>query len=352
MDRNIIKKIGQMFIVRMQGKLITKELETLIKDYNIGGICLYSKNYNTYEEMLSLINDLKSLNKKYNKEPLFIAIDQEGGRVNRLPKDINNLLSAKKISKKDEYIIESGNIIGEILLKSGINMNFAPVLDIQRFDDYHPIGNRCYGDNAKDASKKGNLMMKTLKENNIISVVKHFPGHGLVKYDSHLLLPIVTKDIDKTEDIIPFKDAIKEKTDAIMISHILLSKLDLFNPASLSKKVIKDYLKDKLNYQGLVITDDIKMKSVNLLYGYKRASLKAIKATSDIILIGAEHNTVIKCINYIYNKINDELEENINDSYNKILKIKKEYNIKDEKNNKIDIEKYNERINILNNKCK
>ena len=101
MDRNIIKKIGQMFIVRMQGKLITKELETLIKDYNIGGICLYSKNYNTYEEMLSLINDLKSLNKKYNKEPLFIAIDQEGGRVNRLPKDINNLLSAKKISKKD-----------------------------------------------------------------------------------------------------------------------------------------------------------------------------------------------------------------------------------------------------------
>ena len=197
MNKNIIKKIGQMFIIRMHGKKITNELEQLIKEYNIGGICLYSKNYNNYEEMLSLINDLKELNKKYNKEPLFIAIDQEGGRVNRLPKDIKNILSAKKISKKDKYITEAGNITGEILFKSGINMNFAPVLDIQRFDDNHPIGNRCFGTNAKDVSKKGNLMMKTLKENNIISVVKHFPGHGLVKYDSHLLLPIVTKNIDK-----------------------------------------------------------------------------------------------------------------------------------------------------------
>ena len=348
---NIKKQIGQMFIIRMHSKTITKELETLIKDYNIGGICLYSKNYDTYDEMLSLINELKALNRKYNKTPLFISIDQEGGRVNRLPKDIKNIVSSKKLSKNDECIKEAGTIFGEILSKSGINMNFSPVLDIQRFEDKHSIGDRCFGNNANDVSNKGLLMMKQLKNNNIISVVKHFPGHGLAKNDTHFLLPIVSKDIDNTEDIIPFKEAIKHNTDAIMISHILLSKIDPFNPASLSKKVIKDYLQNNLHYEGLIITDDLKMKSVNLLYGYKKSSLKAINAGNNIILIGAEHNKIIKCINYIYNKLNKELETNINNSYSKILSIKDKYNITDELNKPIDIEKYNERIDKLNNKC-
>ena len=347
---DIKKKIGQMFIIRMHTKTITSELETLIKDFNIGGVCLYSKNYTTYEEMLKLVNSLKETNKKYNKTPLFIAIDQEGGRVNRLPKDIKNISPAKKLSKNDKYIIEAGNITGELLFKTGINMNFSPVLDIQRFPDNHAIGDRCYGDNYKDVSHKANLMMKTLQDNKIISVVKHFPGHGLVKNDTHLFLPIVTKDIDNTEDIIPFKEAIKQNTDAIMISHILLSKLDPFNPASLSKKVIKDYLQTKLNYQGLIITDDLKMKSVNLLYGYRKSSLKAISAGSDIVLIGADHNKVINCINYIANRLTDELENNINNSYQKILKTKEKYNIEDKTNNKIDIEKYNKRIINLNKK--
>ena len=348
---SIKKQIGQMFIVRMLGKTITEELETLIKDYSIGGICLYSKNYNSYKEMLTLINNLKELNKKYNKTPLFIAIDQEGGRVNRLPKDINNIVSAKKLSKNNEYIKEAGNIFGEILSKSGINMNFSPVLDIQRFEDKHAIGDRCFGNNANDVSNKGLLMMKYLKKNNIISVVKHFPGHGLVKNDTHFLLPLVSKDIDNTEDIIPFKEAIKQNTDAMMLSHIIFSKIDLFNPASLSKKVIKGYLQNNLHYEGLIITDDLKMKPVNLLYGFKKSSLKAINAGNNLILIGAKHNIVINCINYINNKLNKELETNINNSYGKILSIKDKYNITDELNKPIDIEKYNERINKLNNKC-
>ena len=355
MNNNMIKKIGQMFIVRMQGKQITEELEQLIRDYIIGGICLYSKNYDTYDEMITLVNKLKQLNKKYNKEALFIAIDQEGGRVNRLPKDIRNIPAAKNISVNKEYIIEAGNIIGEVLSKTGINMNFAPVLDIQRFADNHPIGNRCFGTNANDVSKKGILMMKTLKDNNVISVVKHFPGHGMIKYDSHIFLPVTNKNIDNTEDIIPFKDAIEQNTDAIMISHILLSKIDMFNPASLSKKVIKNYLKEKLNYKGLVITDDLKMKAVNLLYGYKRSSIKAIKASADIILIGSDYNIVTKCINNINNKLNTELETNINDSYNKIIEIKNKYkindNINNNINNNINIDKYNERILVLNKKC-
>ncbi len=345
------KKIGQMFIIRMQGNSITEELEALIKDYNIGGICLYRKNYNSYKELINLINKLKKLNNKYNNTPLFIAIDQEGGRVNRLPKDFINILPASKISKKEEYIEEAGNITGELLSKLGINMNFAPVLDIKRFPDNHPIGDRCFGNNANEVSKKGNLYMQTLKDNNIISVVKHFPGHGLVKKDSHIFLPIVTKNINDTEDIIPFKESIKMNVDAIMISHILLTKIDKFTPASLSKKVVKEYLKDKLNYKGLIITDDLKMKSVNLLYGYKKSSLKAINAGCNIVLIGADYNKIKECINYIKDKLTDETISNINNSYEKIINIKNKYKIKDEEKEDFSIDKYNNRINNLNNNC-
>ena len=348
---NIKEKLGQLFIIRMHEKTIDKQLVTLIKDYHIGGICLYRKNYDTYEEMINLINNLKLLNKKYNKTPLFIAIDQEGGKVNRFPKDIKNTLPAKILSKNKEYIKETGNITGELLYKLGINMNFAPVLDIQRFEDSHPIGNRCFGKNYKEVSENGNLMMETLRKNNIIPVVKHFPGHGTVTRDSHIFLPILNKDIDKLEDIIPFKDSINKKVDLIMISHILITKLDRLNPASLSKKVIKDYLIDKLNYQGLIITDDIKMKAVNILYGYKRSSLKAINAGCNIVLIGASYKKVIDSIEYIKKHLNSSTINNIENSYNKIISIKNKYNLKDEEREIFDIEPYNKRIDKLNKEC-
>ena len=158
----IKEKLGQMFIIRMQEKEINDELISLIKDYHVGGISLYSKNYNSYEEMIKLINELKRINSKYNNTPLFISIDEEGGRVDRLPKEFVTLPSAKKISSKEENIIEQGKIIGEVLSKTGINLDFAPVLDIQRFPDNHAIGDRCFGDNKESVAKNGLLMMKTL----------------------------------------------------------------------------------------------------------------------------------------------------------------------------------------------
>ncbi len=346
------EKMGQMFIIRMHGKKITDELIELIRDYHIGGISLYSCNYDSYDEMLKLINELKELNNKYNKTPLFISLDQEGGRVNRLPREFKNIVSAKKLSSKDKYVEEAGNIIGEILSSIGVNMNFAPVLDIQRFCDDHAIGDRCYGDNKDDVSNKGIVMMNSLKNNNIIPVVKHFPGHGLVKRDSHIFLPMTFKNIKNVDDIEPFKEAIKNNCDAMMISHIMVRKMDKFYPSSLSKKVIKNYLIDELNYNGLIITDDLRMKAVNLLYGYKKSSLKAIGAGNNIVLIGAPYKTIKECINYINKKLTDELKDNIENSYKKIIKIKEKYNINDSINKLVDIEKINEKIEKLNNKVK
>ena len=143
-DLEIEQKIGQMLIIELQEKQITTQTMNIIQKYNIGGIILYRKNYDNYQEMLKLINKLKEIN-KVNEIPLFISIDQEGGRVNRMPSEILNLKSASKLSSTGdiEIVKQSAKIISEMLTKTGIGMNYSPVLDIKNFKEDHAIGDRC-----------------------------------------------------------------------------------------------------------------------------------------------------------------------------------------------------------------
>lgn len=170
------EKIGQLFLVSFEENAITDEIKILIQKYKIGGVILYRKSSIDYDNLLKLINELKELNKN-NPIPLFISIDQEGGRVNRLPKSIINLKAAYKLTKnKDLNIIEQASeITAKILKDTGYNMNFAPVLDIKNFNENHPIGDRCFGDNLEDVCKFGIASMKTYQNNGIIPVIKHFP---------------------------------------------------------------------------------------------------------------------------------------------------------------------------------
>lgn len=139
-ELTIEEKIGQMIIVGLDSSYITPRTKNLILKHKIGGVILYRKNFKTYRDLLNLIKELRALNKN-NKIPLFISIDQEGGRVNRMPKEILNLPAASKIAKKQDIdlVRESASITGEILKKSGFNINFSPVLDIKRFEDNHAI---------------------------------------------------------------------------------------------------------------------------------------------------------------------------------------------------------------------
>lgn len=286
-DLTMQEKVGQMIMVGINGNVINSRIRTLILKYKIGGIILYRKNFNTYQEMLKLVKDLKDLNKE-NKIPLFIAIDQEGGRVNRMPKEFKNLPASYKISKtNDEKLVsKAAKIIGEMLLETGINMNFAPVMDIKRFEDSHAIGDRCFGDNKENVTKYGTITMKELSGQGIIPVLKHFPGHGLTTKDSHYFLPVINTDIADIEniDMKPFEKAIKDGADAIMVGHLIIKKLTGNLPASLSRKFIGRYLRKKFRFNGLVITDDLKMRAIKFVYGYKLAMKKAFTSGSDIVV--------------------------------------------------------------------
>lgn len=348
------EKIGQLFMIGLEQKT-NEDIKNMIQENKIGGVVLYKKNYNTYAEMVSYINNIKKMNSK-NSIPIFISIDQEGGRVNRMPKEILNLKSATKISDTNniELVKNSGKIIGEMLNKTGISMNYAPTLDIRRFEEQHAIGDRCYGKNKEEVAKYGIEVMKELQEQNVIPVIKHFPGHGLTKKDSHFRIPKIKEKIEKLEkeDIIPFEKAIKEGADAIMIGHLILKNIDKRYPASLSKEVIQKYLIEKYNYEGLIITDDLKMMAIRLHYNMKRATLKAIQAGNDIVMIGLPYKKVKVIIKYITKKIKKGKIsiERINKSVEKIIQIKEKYQIEDKKVEGFSIEEINEKIKLINDK--
>ena len=142
-ELSIKEKIGQMVMIGIDTNYITDRIKNMIRNYKIGGIILYRRNFATYQDMLNLIRELKYLNKE-NKIPLFIAIDQEGGRVNRMPREIKNLPPANKVAEVGGEVLtrKAAQITGEVLNKSGYNLNFAPVLDVKRFNDKHGIGDR------------------------------------------------------------------------------------------------------------------------------------------------------------------------------------------------------------------
>ena len=353
-ELSLKEKIGQMVMIGMDTNYITDRIKNMIINYKIGGVILYRKNFSTYSEMLKLIRELKELNKN-NQIPLFIAIDQEGGRVNRMPDEILNLKSATKIAKTKNVntVKMSGNIIGQMLNETGISMDYAPILDIKRFGEGQAIGDRCYGENKKDVEKYAIEVMKQLQENHVIPVVKHFPGHGLTKKDSHFRIPKIEEKIEvlEKEDMHPFEVAIENGADAIMVGHLVIKNVDKKYPASLSQKVIQKYLIEKYNYKGLIITDDLKMLAIRLHYNIKEAVKRAILAGNDIIMVGFRHTQIESIEKYIMKEVKKGRipEDKINKSVEKIIKMKEKYNITDEKTKGFDIEKMNKQIEELNN---
>ena len=333
-ELTIEEKVCQMIIIGMDTNYITERIKTMIQQYKIGGIILYRKNFSTYADMLKLIKELKDLNKN-NKVPLFIAIDQEGGRVNRMPKELLNLPAANSIANSggEELVRKSANITARILRKSGFNLNFAPVLDIKRTKDKTVIGDRSFGEEKEIVAECGIATMQEMQKEKIISVIKHFPGHGATKQDSHYWLPIINKKMQllEKEDMYPFEQAIKNGADAILVGHLMVKGVTGIYPASLSRKFIYKYLRKKYRYNGLIVTDDLKMRSIKFVYGADLAVIKAFEAGNDIIVFRFGKDEEKRVINKIINLVKKgEIKEyRINNSVKRIIKMKQKYNISD-----------------------
>ncbi|WP_424765519.1 beta-N-acetylhexosaminidase [Paenibacillus sp. sgz302251] len=348
-EMSIDEKIGQMLLVGLEGTTVNSESRMLIEDKHIGGFILYKDNMTDSSQIAALLNELKDAN-RVNKAPLWLSVDQEGGKVNRLPEQYAKLPTAEQIGRMNnsEYSFQIGAVIGEALHSLGFNMNFAPVLDINSNPLNPVIGNRAFGDTPQRVIQHGMETMKGLQSKQVAAVVKHFPGHGDTSIDSHLDLPVVKKSISELEnfELLPFKEAIKQHTDAIMIAHLLIPKLDEKYPASLSKKIMTDLLRNTLQYEGVIITDDMTMGGITEHFDIGEAAVRSVQAGSDILLIGHDYDLQMTVIKALKKSVDEGVltEDMLNKSVYRILRLKEKYKLQDTPVNHVDVQAVNRQI--------
>ncbi|MGV8981725.1 beta-N-acetylhexosaminidase [Clostridium sp.] len=351
----IDEKIGQMTIVGIEGYDLNENTKSLLQKYKVGGVILFANNVQETNQLLKLLNSLKSENLQ-NKIPLFLSVDEEGGRVTRMPVEFEKFPTNKAIGKiNDEALSYSiGGCIAYEIGSFGFNMDFAPVLDVNSNPNNPVIGNRSFGANASIVSSLGIQTMKGIQSQNIIPVVKHFPGHGDTSVDSHMGLPSVNNDLKrlKSFELKPFVEAIKNDADAVMIAHILLPKIDKENPSSMSKIIITDILRRELKFNGVIITDDMTMGAITKNYNISEAAVKSVKAGTDIVLVCHGYDNEIAVINALKNSVSkgEISEKSIDESVYRILLLKEKYKLKDKITKSVDVNGINNKINgVLKN---
>jgi beta-N-acetylhexosaminidase len=348
-EMSLNDKIGQMIIAGFDGTTINSETQSLINKYKLGGLILYQTNVKDATQLVNLTNALKTSN-SHNKVPLFLSIDQEGGRINRMPSSIVNTPSARIIGEQNDekFAFNIGNVIANELQSFGFNTDFAPVLDIQTNPNNTVIGDRSFGASSSIVSTLGVNMMRGLSSGKIIPVIKHFPGHGDTSVDSHLQLPLVKNDLTRLKkvELVPFTNAIKNQADMVMVAHILVHKIDPNYPASMSKTIITNSLRNQLGFDGVVITDDMTMGAITKNYKLNDAAVRSIDAGSDIILVGHGINNVATVYNSILEAVKNHIisEDTINKSVYRILALKHKYNVNNDHVSPVNVTRLNNQI--------
>lgn len=309
-------KFYQMFI------LGTGNLKTALQK-NIGGVIFFTKDIQSKAQFKSLIEEIKA----NSKTPPFLSIDQEGGRVERTENIHERFLSPKyAFEKGEEFLTSQTKSMLKELKEFGINMNFAPCLDVNSNPDNPIIGERAFSNNPDEVCRGFDIVNKVYTDFGIIPVIKHFPGHGDANKDSHLELPQITLSMDEmiSTHIKPFKHALTANTEAIMVAHLHCTCFDKDPiPTSLSKNCI-NYLRNNLNFNGLIISDDMFMKGVKT-FGDVEACLKGIDAGLNMFIYRDSSSETLKIIEEVLKTVKTDasLKEKVEISYNKIINCKK-----------------------------
>ena len=323
------EKIGQMFMLdfrKKDGRDVTSVDEGIantIKKYKPGGVILFRENTVGTQQTLKLTRDYQKASPKI---PLFIAVDQEGGAVARLQSGTvmpGNMALGAAVSRELTYA--AAKATGSELKALGINMDFAPVVDVNNNPSNPVIGIRSFGDNPEEVAEMGIEFMKGLNDAGVIAVAKHFPGHGDTAMDSHIALPTVPHKMDRLEkiELVPFQAMIKNGIDMIMTAHVTFPAIDDSEgvPATLSNKCLTGLLRNRMGFEGVIITDAFSMKAITDRYGDKEAAAMAIKAGADIVLMPQDLENAFA---YIMDQVKSrEIPlERINSSVKRILALK------------------------------
>lgn len=346
------EKIGQMLVIDYNSTEYTNELDILLKEVKPGGFILFKYNISNYTQTVYYISKIK----ESNNIPMLISIDQEGGRVQKIKQvadvnvlDIPDMYTLGK-TKDASLAYDVGKVIAEELSAFGINTDYAPVIDVFSNPNNTVIGDRAFGNDYQRVIDMAIPLAKGMKEKGVISTYKHFPGHGDTDADSHIELPVVTKTKEELyqNELLPFKAAIENGADMIMVAHIALPNVTgNYMPASLSNEVINGILRDELGFKGVVITDAINMKALVDNYTLEEIYKYTINAGTDIILMPLKPIDTVNTIEKLVNE-GTITEERINESVKRILLMKHSNGLYENKQLNKDNIGTKEHIDIIN----
>ncbi|MCK4907629.1 MAG: beta-N-acetylhexosaminidase [Spirochaetes bacterium] len=298
------EKIAQLFIVTVYKPGITKSQRKLLNKIKPGGIIFLSNKLKDALKVKKTCDILKRLPFGWRlKIPMFLSVDQEGGRVNRMYKNIIRFPSVMAVAAtgKIAFAYKVGRYLGEQLSACGINVNFGPVLDVNYNKKNPIIGVRSFSDDPDTVINFARAYMKGLKDSGIIAFAKHFPGHGRTSQDSHLTLPYVNISWDKLidNDFRVFNAFSAYQVPGIMTAHIMFKKISK-HPATLSKKFITGLIRKYMRYTGLVITDEISMKALSKNYSYKNIVKRAVNAGCDLLCVSLPLKRIDRLISSVH----------------------------------------------------
>lgn len=322
------EKIGQLFMVGFMGTSVNPELASFIREYQPGGVILFSRNLESVEQIVELTNDLQRCSPK---SPLLISIDQEGGRVSRLPKGFTVFPPCELLGQcnSSELAYAAAATIAKELKAVGINMNMAPVLDVNSNPDNPVIGDRAFGSTPDVVSEMGLVTTAGLQDNNVVACGKHFPGHGDTNADSHKELPVVEAPRERLEavEFPPFRRAVAAGVATMMTAHVLYKGLDDQLPATLSPAIITNLLREEMRYDGVVLTDDLEMHAIVDHYGPGDAAVRALLAGCDVLLICKDRDREIAAFDAVEKAVaSGTIDfERLNQSVARIQRVKQRF---------------------------
>lgn len=286
---SLSQKVGQLFMVGFEGTDITPELTNWMRHFAWGGVILFGRNVASPVQLSTLTQGLQEMGQGESGLPLLIAVDQEGGRVARLKAPFTTFPSAALVGRmaSEEMACEIGAALGQELAAVGINMDMAPVLDVLVNAANTVIGDRAFSDDPICVARLGIAFMRGLHATGVLAVGKHFPGHGATLLDSHVARPVSERAVSQLEacELLPFRDALAAGIEAIMTAHVVYPTWDAQYPATLSPTILTGLLRERMAFQGAIVTDDLGMAGVSEALPWEDVPVQALRAGADMLLL-------------------------------------------------------------------
>jgi beta-N-acetylhexosaminidase len=323
------RQIGQLLIAGFEGQQLSVELKALAREFGLGGVILFARNVAEPEQVAELCDEASRLMPDL---PLWVSVDQEGGRVARLKRPFTEWPPMATLGRSGDAALAErfARALASELKAVGITMDYAPVLDVHTNPKNPVIGDRALADRADEVARLGGAIIRGLQGDGIAACGKHFPGHGDTSADSHHDLPLVEHPLERLRqvELVPFRAAIDANVATIMTAHVLLPAVDDRLPATLSRRLVTDLLRDELKYDGVILTDDLEMKAIASEYAVPRAAVMAVDAGCDGVLIcSGDHGTQTATLEALIHAVEDRTlpQARIDDALKRQLRAKERF---------------------------